>query len=107
MATDDDTPTLKLDWSAYHRRGAEAVELVVEGSGSAPTSGWTAELVRREPQGFNPEVLQLVFVEHRPTGPVTQVQTPITVCYVEAVRGEGEFQTVEIMGIAQLPIRAL
>jgi hypothetical protein len=113
MATDDDTeaggdgPTLQLEWSAYLRRSAAGIELVVEGTGTAPTSGWTAELVREEPQGANPSDLLLGFVEHRPTGPVLDVLTPITVSYTEPVESEDQLDTVTIVGIATLRIRPL
>ena len=39
----------------------------VTGEIEVPTSGWQAELVRKEPQGFNPMILLLeVHAQHPP-----------------------------------------
>jgi hypothetical protein len=104
MATDDDDePTLKLDWVASHRRDPSGdLDLVVEGTGMAPTPGWEAELVRANPQGTNPKILLLRFIEHRSSGPQPEVLTPITVTYIERVESEDQLDAVDIVGITLL-----
>lgn len=57
MTTEEQSPIDELvepfEWTTTYRRGEQGLELVVKGTAMAPTTGWTAGLVRAEPQGIN------------------------------------------------------
>jgi hypothetical protein len=59
-------------------------ELLVTGDVTEPTTGWTVELERAEPQGINPRILLLKLVEQPPTGLAGNVVTTHHVKYAEA-----------------------
>jgi hypothetical protein len=70
----------------------EAWNNVMPGSGKAfhligkvtvNTGGWKAELVKRAPQGFNPQILMLDLKVTPPEGMVTQVITELEVRFSE------------------------
>jgi hypothetical protein len=84
------------DWSAVldaEPRGRAT--LVVTGTCTFPRAGYTVELRRVEPQGFNPADLLLERIVTEPPGPSAEVVTDVPVRYEEeaALR----YQTVTIL----------
>ena len=59
-------------------------ELRVTGDVTEPTTGWTVELERAEPQGINRRILLLKLVEQAPTGQAGDIVTTHHVKYEEA-----------------------
>jgi hypothetical protein len=59
-------------------------ELLVTGDVTEPTTGWTVNLERAQPQGINPRILLLKLVETPPTGLAGDVVTTHHVKYEEA-----------------------
>jgi hypothetical protein len=59
-------------------------ELVVTGDVTEPTTGWTVNLERAEPQGINRRILLLKLVENPPTGQAGDIVTTHHVKYEEA-----------------------
>jgi hypothetical protein len=83
-------------WEAWHDREPPGPAVLhVQGQCRFPTTGYSVELKRREPQGINPRDLLLERVVHEPTGPVTQVLTTVDVAYQEET--EGPYDTVTIV----------
>ena len=71
-------------WSAWHNRmPGSRPNLHVLGKCTFPTSGYTVELKRKEPQGINPTNLLLERTVRKPTGPVSEVITEVEVHYQE------------------------
>jgi hypothetical protein len=61
-----------------------------------PTTGYEVSISRHEPQGANPRDLLLDLEIKEPTGPVTDVITPVQAEYKEPVEGQ-DFDTVSIL----------
>ncbi|HEX5924997.1 MAG TPA: hypothetical protein VFY45_14290 [Baekduia sp.] len=90
-----------FEWTSSYRQGKNGLELVVEGTATAPTTGWTAKLVRADPQGTNPRALLLRLAVHRPSDDdvVTKVLTELPVSYSEPVESEDQYDEVNVLGI--------
>lgn len=58
-------------------------KLIVIGDMEVPTGGWRVDLVRRSPQGINPNILILDVAAQPPRGIVTQVITVVPLRYEE------------------------
>jgi hypothetical protein len=58
--------------------------LIVNGTITVPTGGWSASLTRAQPQGTNPNILLLDLRLSKPTGTETQVISDITGRYEES-----------------------
>lgn len=72
------------DWVAIHNRQPPGpARLIVRGTCTFLTTGFSVELRRHEPQGINPRDLLLDRIEHPPTGPVLDVVTDVEVTYEE------------------------
>lgn len=69
--------------------------LHVRGDCEFPTAGFSVELRRREPQGFNQRDLLLDRIVRKPSGPVAQVITVLEARYREET--DFEFDTVTIL----------
>jgi hypothetical protein len=78
-------------WSATLESGT----LMVNGEYTFPTTGYKVHLAKREPQGFNPEVLLLEKVVVPPTGIVADHFVTIPVSFEE--RTATRYQAVEIL----------
>ena len=63
MPTVKNTFKAELIKHAHHK-----YELCVRGDVTEPTTGWTVNLERANPQGINPKILLLKLVEIKPTG---------------------------------------
>jgi hypothetical protein len=89
-----------FEWTSSYHQGKDGLELVVEGIATAPTTEWTAELVRAEPQGINPRALLLRLTVHRPPDDVVviEVLTELSVSYSEPVESEDQYDEVNIRG---------
>ena len=84
------------NWAAWiDREPPGEATLHVTGECEFPTGGFTVELRRHEPQGFNPRVLLLDKVVTPPSGPATQVITTVDVRYREETTAG--FDTVTIL----------
>jgi hypothetical protein len=84
------------DWTAVHDHQPPGPSVLrVHGTCRFNTAGFTVELRRREPQGFNPQDLLLDRIVHPPTGPVAEVVTEVEVDYSEET--EFDYQTVTIL----------
>jgi Domain of unknown function (DUF6438) len=84
------------DWTAIHNHQPPGPSVLrVNGTCEFATAGYTVELRRRQPQGFNPNDLLLDRVVTAPTGPVAQVVTEVQVEYTEET--EFDYQTVTIL----------
>jgi hypothetical protein len=84
----------------------EEPTLHVTGVCECPTTGWSAELTKHEPQGGNPRDLLLDLVRHEPTGSVNPVITMVPVSYTERAE-KGEYHTVSIAseGPTGIPVK--
>ena len=86
------------NWTAFHDRtpgpAGKWGTLSVKGKCTFPTSGYTVELRRHEPQGINHEYLLLEKVVHKPTGTITQVVTVVPVRYSEVTETAYRFVTI-------------
>ena len=83
-------------WPAWHdHEPPDPPVLHVRGECEFPTAGFSVELRRREPQGFNPRDLLLDRIVHEPSGPVPQVVTVVEARYREET--DFEFDTVTIL----------
>jgi hypothetical protein len=93
-------------WEAWHDRmpGKEPT-LYVYGTAMCPTTGYSIELRRQEPQGINPLDLLLTVVEHAPSEPALDVLTPTPAGYSE--RTKFEYKTVSIVpdGPFSIPVK--
>jgi hypothetical protein len=72
------------DWEAWNNvmpGSGKSFHLI--GKVTVNTGGWKAELVKRAPQGFNPQILMLDLKVTPPDGIVTQVITELDVRYTE------------------------
>jgi hypothetical protein len=78
-------PTLLKDtFSAWIDKMPPAnPRLIVTGEVQVPTSGWKVKLVRKIPQGINPNILLLDVEATAPHGTVSQLVTTIPVRYEE------------------------
>ena len=84
------------DWSAWHDHEPPGPPVLhVRGECEFPTAGFSVELRRREPQGFNPRDLLLDRIVREPSGPVAQVITVVRASYREET--DFEFDTVTIL----------
>lgn len=84
------------DFTAHHdRMPGSPAKLIVEGSCTVPSGGYTLELVRHEPQGFNHTDLLLLVVATAPEGPATGAQETIRVRYEEET--DVDYATVSIL----------
>ena len=84
------------DWSAWHDNDPPGPPVLhVRGECEFPTAGFSVELRRREPQGFNPRDLLLDRIVREPSGPVAQVITVVRASYREET--DFEFDTVTIL----------
>jgi hypothetical protein len=81
------------DWRALQPQGAG--KLMVRGWCTYPSSGWSMELRRREPQGTDPADLLLERVESLAEGYQARVIKAIEAEYVEET--ETEYDTVTIL----------
>ncbi len=73
-----------FDWKALHdNQPPGPATLRVTGKCTFPTSGYSVELKPRTPQGINPEIYMMDKIVHKPTGPVSQVETTVAVRYSE------------------------
>ena len=85
--------------------GSEKAAHVI-GKVSVNTGGWKAELVKRSPQGFNPQILMLDLKVTPPNGPAAQVLTELPVHYIEM---GATFKQAQIFcegkEIANLPVK--
>jgi hypothetical protein len=89
------------DWSAWiNRMPPGASSFHVQGTVSAPTPGYQAELRRAAPQGINPRDLILDLKLSEKPGVWPEVVTPIPVSYVEP-EYKGNFSSV----LVRLPSR--
>ena len=72
---------------------------------TCPTSGYRLELKPHVPQGINPKDYILDLIEHKPTGPVSQVMTDVAVEYVEDT--DFSYETVSITpdGPSSIPVK--
>jgi hypothetical protein len=84
------------DWSAWHDHEPPGPPVLhVRGECEFPTAGFSVELRRHEPQGFNPRDLLLDRIVREPTGPVPQVITVVEARFREET--DFEFDTVTIL----------
>lgn len=93
------------DWSAIHDHmpGPDKQWVTrVQGTVTTPTSDWTAELRRREPQGINPWDLLLDLIVTPPSGSSNDVVTDIPVTFEEP--GEFEYDSVTVIGEAVIKV---
>ncbi len=82
------------DWSAWCDRMPPGPErLHVKGTIVFPSSGYSAELVRADPQGINPDDLLLNLIISQPQEEGTTAEEKQEVSYSE----EGCFKTVTIL----------
>jgi len=81
------------DWRALQPPGVG--KLMVRGWCTFPSSGWSMELRRKEPQGTNPADLELERVVNLAEGPQASFIKAIEVEYVEET--EIAFETVTIL----------
>jgi hypothetical protein len=70
--------------------------LIVTGEIEVPTSGWKAELVRKQPQGINPMILLLEVDAQAPTGKVSQIVQNLPLRFQEPA-APGEFKQVTVL----------
>jgi hypothetical protein len=56
-------------------------KLIVTGELEVPTSGWKAEVARKEPQGINPTILMLEVRAQAPQGIVSQIMQKLALRY--------------------------
>lgn len=85
------------DWTAFVDLQPPGPSMLrVTGTCEFPTAGFSAELRRVEPQGFNPRDLLLEKVVRAPEGPAATVVTTIELRYEEEA-GAGELDTVTIL----------
>ncbi|MGH3564587.1 MAG: hypothetical protein ACRDRH_00860 [Pseudonocardia sp.] len=85
------------DWTAFlDLQPPGPSTLRVTGTCEFPTAGFSAELRRREPQGFNPRDLLLEKIVQKPDGPAATVITAIDLRYEEKANA-GDFDTVTIL----------
>src|SRR5437867_7738123 len=72
------------DWEAWQNimPGARH-SIMVTGCCELPTTGYHLQLRKSEPQGINPQVLELDLIVHDPTGPVLNVITHERAIYFE------------------------
>jgi hypothetical protein len=83
-------------WSAWHDHEPPGPPVLhVRGECEFPTAGFSVELRRHEPQGFNPRDLLLDRIVREPSGPVPQVITVVEARYREET--DFEFDTVTIL----------
>jgi len=83
-------------WSAWHdHEPPDPPVLHVRRECEFPTAGFSVELRRREPQGFNPRDLLLDRIVREPSGSVPQVITVVEASYREET--DFEFETVTIL----------
>jgi hypothetical protein len=83
-------------WSAWHDHEPPGPPVLhVRGECEFPTAGFSVELRRREPQGFNHRDLLLDRIVRKPSGPVAQVITVVEARYREET--DFEFDTVTIL----------
>lgn len=82
------------DWTAVHQQEPPS-RLTVRGTCTFPTTGYSVELRRHEPQGINPSDLLLDRIVHPPTGPVADVITDVEAVYTELT--DADYQTVTIL----------
>jgi hypothetical protein len=92
------------NWTAVRSQDSSGTFiLTVRGPCTFNTAGYSVELGRREPQGFNPKDLLLDRVVHPPTGPVAEVITEVEVSYSEEI--DLEYETVTVLPDGpQIPI---
>jgi hypothetical protein len=92
------------DWEASYtvdERGTGGIR--VSGRCIVPTSGWGGELRRHEPQRDDDELL-LDLVLSRPTGPVLQVISSLSVTFEEAPARRYERVSILPDGPHDLPV---
>jgi hypothetical protein len=86
----------RCEWQAWvDRQPPGPAMLHVVGECEFPTGGFTVELSRHSPQGFNPRDLPLDKTVTPPSGPATTVITKVTVRYSEQT--EAGYDTVSIL----------
>ncbi len=92
------------DWHAWHNRQPPGPHtLYVTGECSVPETGWTVDLRRHEPPGFNPQDLLLDLVIQRSDSYVT---TNVSVRYEEET--DFEYDTVTILpGVLSIPVEVV
>ncbi len=84
------------DWVAWmNRQPPGPATLNVAGECEFPSGGFTVELQRHEPQGFNPRDLLLDKIVTPPSGPATAAVTAVEVRYCEETTAS--FDTVTIL----------
>ena len=90
-------PGVCRDWTAFvDLQPPGPSTLRVTGTCEFPTGGFSAELRRREPQGFDPRDLLREKIVQEPDGPATTVVTAIDLRYEEEANA-GDFDTVTIL----------
>jgi hypothetical protein len=67
-------------------------KLIVTGELEVPTSGWKAELTRKEPQGINPTILMLEVHAQAPQGMVSQIVQKLPLRYEQTVSADSYTQ---------------
>jgi len=76
-------------WKAWHdNQPPGPATLHVIGKCTFPTSGYSVELKRHEPQGINPQIYILDKIVHTPTGNVSQIVTDVDVKYIEKTKAK-------------------
>jgi hypothetical protein len=85
----EDSNTKGFEWKGQQdRRPPLPHRTRVMGTCTFPTSGYSARLVRREPQGFNPRILDLALLVEPPSGGSSDVLTDVAVTYEEETEQE-------------------
>jgi hypothetical protein len=93
------------DWKAWHDiMPGKPPTLYIEGKCTFPTSGYSASLKPRVPQGINPKYYLMDLVEHRPTGPVSEVLTTVEVKYFEKTNQRYDSVSIDPGGIS-IPVQ--
>ena len=95
-------------WAAWHdHMPGRPATLYVHGTCMCPTTGYSLELRRHEPQGINEKHLLLSVVEHEPNGPVLEVITATPAGYSEET--DFEYDAISILpdGPASIPVKCV
>ena len=72
------------DWKAWHdNQPPGPAKLYITGKCTFPTSGYSVELKRHEPPGFNPKIYILDKIVHKPSKPGGDVITVVEARYEE------------------------
>src|SRR5947207_1253637 len=92
----------KLDCRDWRAR-AENGTLVVEGTCTFPTTGYTVDL-KPLPSGVNPWMAEFDAVVHEPGDQAAPVVTDVDVSWSGAMPCQGDCTEVDIRGVATIPV---